>query len=317
TFFDNEGPREHDPSLRWTFHVLRGYQERAELAMGKAVELRKDLEPLPRAQLDGIATQVSRVYTGEAFAVRSDAVAELLRLERCLQNLAAGRGVLHGMSGVVATAMPHGDIMQPCLLRLPADDAPRPMVVFATGAPAYGVGARRPAAPQTREANWLMREVGDFGVEQGWHVVACDSPGGGRPYPAALLSTLQALPQVLPTGGRKPLLVCDREAAAVVSLQLANFAPHVSGVVLVGSCAVPGPVLDRIDGLPVRFVALDGYPASQGFTRLMAFVEARSQEDNEGLDLATLHRRSTPWPFGPSWSRPELEAFAVEVFGER
>ena len=81
TMFDGAGPRPTDPTLRWTFHVLRGYQERAELAMGEAVAVRKDLDPLPRALLDGCAAEVSRAYTGEAFAVRSDAVEDLTRLE--------------------------------------------------------------------------------------------------------------------------------------------------------------------------------------------------------------------------------------------
>ena len=49
TLFDGARPGPEAPTLRWPFYVLRGYQVRAELAMGKAVELRKELEPLPRA----------------------------------------------------------------------------------------------------------------------------------------------------------------------------------------------------------------------------------------------------------------------------
>jgi len=188
--------------------------------------------------------------------------------------------------------------------------------VFATGCPAYDVGARRPVAPAVREGNWLMRELGDFGVAEQWNVVAFDSPGGGRPYPAALLASLQSLAEVVPTEG-KPLLVCDREAAAVVAMQLSRFAPHICGVVLVGGGAMPAAVLDKLDGLPVRFVALDGYPGSNGIERLMTFVRARSKQQNAELDFGMLHERVTPWCFGPSWSRAELEAFAARLFSQR
>lgn len=317
TLFDGEGPKAEDPTLRWPFHVLRGYQERSELAMGKAVALRKDLEPLPRAQLDGFATKVSRAYTGEAFAVRSDAVRDLMMLERCLANFDAKRAPLHGMTGVLSTGLPYGKIMQPCQLRVAVDGKPHPTVVFATGCPAYDVGARRPASPPVREANWLLRELGDFGRSQNWNLAVFDSPGGGRPYPAALLSSLQALAEVLPAGGRKPLLVCDREAAAVVAMQLSKFAPHICGVVLVGSGAMPVQVVDGLDGLPVRFVSLEGYPAARSIDRLMAFVEARKPEQNEGLDLGWLHVRREPWLYGVARSQQELTSFAARLFSQR
>ena len=70
SFFDGAGPREHDPALRWPFHVLRGYQERAELAMGNAIALREALTPLSRALLDGIAVAKS---AGDASAGAPDA----------------------------------------------------------------------------------------------------------------------------------------------------------------------------------------------------------------------------------------------------
>lgn len=317
TLFDGQPPRKHDPSLRWTFHALRGYQSRAEKALAWAVTDREDYEPLARAQLDGLATNVSRAFTGEAFAVRSDAVRELELLETCLDNLANKRAPLAGLKGRIPTAMPAGDIAQPCMFRSPVDAKPHPMVVFATGAPAYDTGSRRPTSPGMREASWLWRELGDFGVEQQWHIVCCDSPGGGRPYGKALLATIQALPEVLATGGQKPLLVCDREAAAVVALQLAQFRPHISGVVFVGGGAIPARTVTQLEGLPVRMLSLAGYPGSRGVERMKLYVESLGKAGKPVPDIAMLHDRAEPWLFGVSRSRKELASFATQVFGER
>lgn len=322
TMFDGKPPREHDPVVRWTFHALRGYQARADKAMAVAVTDRADYQPLVRAQLDGLYTNVARAYTGEAFAVRSDAVRELELLETCLENLANKRAPLAGMNGRIPTAMPAGktaagSIVQPCMFRAPIDAKPHPMVVIATGAPAYDIGSRRPTAPGMRESNWLWRELGDFGVEQQWHVVCCDSPGGGRPYANALLSTIRALPQVLVTGGQKPLLVCDREAAGVVSLQLAQFLPHISGVVFVGGGAIPARTVEQLAGLPVRMLSLAGYPASRSIERMTFYVDSLRSAGKPVPDISRLHDRDEPWLFGVSRSRKELTTFATQVFGER
>lgn len=317
TLLDGEGPRATDPTLRWRFHVLRGYQRRAELAMAKAAEVRAELSVLPKALLDGFATRVARAYGGEAFAVESDAVQELLRLERCLENLAASRAPLLGIDGAVPTALPGGDLVQACVLR--ANDARtlRPTVAFASGAPSYGVGSRRPAAPRVRDARWLLRELGDFGRAEGWNLAVFDSPGGGRPYAASLLASLQALAGALPSSDLKPLLVCDREAAAVVGLQAAKFRPWISGLVLVGGGAMPAPVLERLHGLPVRFVSLSAYPASRSIERLLEYVEGGQAGRLEGLDFGMLHRRQSPWPYGPASSLGELRAFARELFADK
>src|SRR5690606_28120333 len=99
-----------------------------------------------------------------------------------------------------------------------------------------------------------------------------DSPGGGRPYAQALLAALKALPGVLPTGGAKPLLVCDREAASVVGMQLAHFQDHICGVVFVGSGAMPPNVIAKLGDLPVRYVDLAGYPASVAVARTLQYL---------------------------------------------
>lgn len=318
TLVDGEGPRPSDPVLRWTFHVLRGYQARAEAALSQARGLREQLDSVPRALLDGFALHVTRAYRGEAFAVASDAVLDLQRLERCLDNLQEQRPPLAGIDGAIPAAMPAGDIVQPCLLQPAAGTGDHALVVFATGAPAYGIDAVRPEQPQTRAAAWLAAELDGFGAEHGWHVAYLDSPGGGRPYAAALAATLAALPEVLPTGGRKPLLVCDREAAGVVGLHLGSLADAVAGVVLVGTAAVPTRVLDALDSVPVRLVELADYPASRTVPRLLQFLASRADGDAaQRPDIRLLHERQPAWPFGLAASRHELAAFARELFGRR
>ncbi|MFK7742502.1 MAG: hypothetical protein AB8H80_19470, partial [Planctomycetota bacterium] len=250
TLLDGEAPSATDPVVRWTFHVLHGYQARADAALALAQTLRDGLDPITRAIVDGCGSRVSRAYTGEAFAVASDAVADLERFEACLDNLSQERPVLAGMTGDIALALPVDDaVVQPCIVRRAAGEGPHPAVVFAAGAPCYDFGSRRPTSPQTREGDWLLAKLAavasagqpggeerggfDFGGGK-WHLVSCDSPGGGRKYAQTLLAALQALPKVLALGAGKPLLVCDREAAAVVALHLQRFRRHVAGVVLVG-----------------------------------------------------------------------------------
>lgn len=312
--FDGKGPREHDPQLRWPFYVSRGYQKRAELAMTNAIIARGKLVDQPRALLDGLAAQVSRAFSGEAFAVESTALRDLELLEKGLANVADEKPVLSGMSGNVATALPAGKIVQPCVLRLPKDADPHPMVVFVTGSPSYDIGSRRPTAPAMRESQWLMQELQGFGVTEGWHVAAIDSPGGGRPFGKALLASLQALPKILPTGGQKPLLVCDREAAAIVGMQIGTFQPHLSGIVMVGSGAMPVPAIKKLGRFPVRYVSLRGYPGSKSIERTIQYLEASGQD---AYDVAMLHERQEPWLYGVARSRKELRTFAVQVFGER
>lgn len=338
---DGEPPRKHDPVLRWSFFVQRGYQQRVETALNKALAAREDLGALPRALLDGLAAQVSRAYTGEAFSVRSAAVQELLVLERALQGLdrSADREgsehedsvvvakLLQKLSGQVTAALPvetelggrpdDQSALQPCVLRMPVDDKPHPLVVFATGAPSYDTGARRPTAPILRESTWLANEMKDFGQKDGWHVAFVDSPGGGRPFADAMLSALKALPQVLPTGGQKPLLVCDREAASVVAMRLNRFAPYIGGVVFVGGGAMPKPVVEGLGQLPVRLVKLANYPGTRAIDRLATFLTARVQRGQVAPDVRVLHERELPWLFGVSRSAAEIREFALDVFGQR
>ena len=109
------------PAMCFATSLLLLYRIARELGAAQ-----QDADPLARALISGFAEQVSRAYTGVAFAVRSDAVRELERLEMCLENVAKKRPPLTRMSGSVVTALPAGELVQPCVLRVPKDSQPHP-----------------------------------------------------------------------------------------------------------------------------------------------------------------------------------------------
>jgi hypothetical protein len=222
--------------------------------------------------------------------------------------------VLAGMTGPIATALPGGESgALPCLLRDEPDGAEaRPLVVFAAATPAYDAGAHRPTAPAARTPAWLVPELGGFAAGRKWRVAFLASPGGGRPYVESLRASLAALEQLLPTGGPKPLLVCDREAAGVVGLGIAKIAPLVCGLVFVGGGAMPEPALDALDGVPVRLVRLAGHPGTAAVDRLLAWLADHAAPGR--FDVRLLHERALPWLFGVALSLPEIEAFAAARF---
>lgn len=321
TLVDGSGPRPGDPVLRVPFHVLRGYQARSEAALGKVRALATQLSGLDRALLEGFGAEVSRAYLGEAFEVASDAVLDLQRLEAALENLRLGRHVLHGITGDVATALPGSGGSLACVLRLTKEHHPvartaaRPLVVFASGCPSYDSTATRPAAPASRGPRWLASELPTFGRGRDWDVVFLDSPGNGRSYAEDLRQALTALRGFYGTGERPLVLVCDREAASVVGLQLGALRPLLDGLALVGGGSLPGPVLDRLGGLPVRVGLLQGHPSSEGLRRALSYVETCQRENRWQGDFQSLGEVDVAWPFGLPAFAPAIADFTARIAG--
>lgn len=315
TLLDGEAPRPADAQLQWRFAVLRGYQARCEAALTAARDALPGLAGLPQALLDGLWREVGRAYTGEPFIVRSEAVRDLERLEAALANLAAGRPVLSGMQGDIPTRLPGagGDGMQ-CVLRLVAGDTPRPLVVFVSATPAYDLVAPRPTAPGTRQPGWTAHDLARFAAGRDWNVVCLESPGVGKDHFAALQGALAALRELLPPSPTRPVLVCDREAAAVLAPRADRLATQLAGLVLVGAGVPPPAVLARLGELPVRWVCLDGYPATASVDRLLAFLAERKRTGEFAGDVGLLTERRVAWPFGLPLLQAEIEAFAAARF---
>lgn len=268
TLLDGEGPRPGDPVLRHTFHVLRGYQERAEAALQGANPALARLQDPAFSLLKGIAMEVNRTYTGEAGAGPNDAVRDLELLEQALQNVAEERAVLHGMTGLVETALPApGDHVLGAALRLPADRAPRPLVVIAGGAPAYDERGRRPDDPRARSARWLHDQCASAWPADRFHLCVLDSPGAGFDYAAALERSLAALRQLLPVADDRVFVVLEREAAVALCFQPAILARAVRGISLVSGGALPREVLQAAGTLAIQAIPLHGHPGGEGLRR--------------------------------------------------
>jgi hypothetical protein len=325
TLVDGAQPRPQDPALRVPFFVLRGYQARSEAALGKVAALGPQLQPLPRALLEGLAAEVSRVYLGEAFDVASDAVVDLQRLETALENLREGHHVLRGLVGDVATALPGSGGSLACVLRLERDRQPadqgkepartRPLCVFASGCPSYDIAASRPASPTSRGPRWIASELAAFGRGRDWDVVFLDSPGNGRNYAEDLRQALTSLRALYGLGEAPLVLVCDREAASVVGMQVGSLQPLLDGLVLVGGGGMPGPALDRLGELPVRIATLQGHPSSEGLRRALAYVESCRQQDRWRGDFASFGDAAVAWPFGLPTFAPAIADFVASIAG--
>jgi len=313
---DGAGPRAQDPLCSWRFHVLRGYQARADAALRAASSALPSLGPAERAIVEGAAGQVARAFYGEPWAGQSEGAGDLARLERVLQNLDEQRPVAAGTPGDVPLALPtaEGPPFQ-AVLRAAVGDGPRPLVVVAAGSPAYDPGVRRPVAPESRDPAWLAVELAGFARDRDWHLLCLESPGVGRDWLRCLRETLAALPALLPGRVDQVLLVAEREAAAITALRLGELRERLAGVVLVGAGAMPGAMLEANGTLPVRYAAGRGVGETT-LPPVLAFVDARRQAGTWQGDVAWLTAERPAWCLALPLLAPAIEAFAGELFAK-
>lgn len=312
TLLGDQPPRPTDPVVRWTFHVLRGYQQRAEAALAAAAA-RAGGDGLDAAIVLGAAERVRAAYTGGAFAVQSDAARDLAALERALANVAAGKPTTDGLVGDVSLALPLAGGALPCVLRRSAGEGRRPLVVVAAGAPAYDPKVNRPAVPAVRDPRWTADELRDLGVADGWHVAFLASPGGGRDYAAALAAALPWLAAATDAAPGKVALVAEREAAAVAGLALARLRPHLGAAALFGVGALMAPAMVAGDGMPLAYAPVDGLDAAV-LQRTIDFAAARRAKGEPAPVAEWLPSAPMPWPFGLAVARAPLAAFLGRAF---
>lgn len=297
---DGKLPGPGEPVVRWAFAVQRGYQAHATAAMQRAREAVEGLRGAERGWLAGLSRQVARAFAGEPFEGGSQALAELARLDAALANVAAGRPVLTGLVGDVPTSLPAADGAAlgglGAVLRLPAEPPPpdRPIVVVIAGAPSYDQTGRRPGSPVSRGPVWTSRELPALGRAAGWPVAFVESPGGSNQYLADLRAGLAALRELWPGQARPVVLVAEQQAATVLALQLPSLPGPIRGLACIGGGAMPGPTLDRLTALSLRYVAVVGSPSTESVQRTLAYAQARVG-DGQAVDAEWLVAASQPF----------------------
>lgn len=312
---DGKGPREQDPVCSHVFHVLRGYQQRAESVQRRYREAAAGLDPLPSALLRGIVTEMNRAYAGEAFDGSSDAVADLERAERALDNLKAEEPVLASLKHVLPTALPTtGSDVLPAVLRWPDADQSttdrKPLILVLAAMPAFDTRGRRPVWPEVRSARWSYRKNGDFGLGTQYPFAWVQSPGGTIAYAKELPAAIAAAHELLPTDGTT-ILVAELEAAVAVC-----YAPAVlalaRGVVLVGAGALSQQQLQSYADVPMLGIPLSGHGSSSGleFTAGLA-DKLRAAGSSSGYQL--LPQRPRPWVGGAACARGEIAKFVRAI----
>jgi len=311
---DGKRPSSTDYVVEHAFHVLRGYQPRAEAVQSKILAVEAGLPMSDRALLRGLMLEVNRAYAGEAFDGASDAVADLERAERALANLAAEKPLLDGLETLLPAALPTGgDKVLPAVLHWPVrkeTDPKRPLVCVLAGAPALNTSGRRPSAPDARSARWLHRRVGDFGIGEEWPVVWIESQKPSLPYAKCLPTALEAVHERLPTDGTT-IFVAELEAAVALCF-VDPLLDSARGVVLCGAGAMSRQQLARHAKLPILGIPLTGNVSSQSlqFSALWA-KEMRESGAESGFRLAP--DRTRPWIAGLASARGEIAQFVRAV----
>jgi hypothetical protein len=310
---DGQGPRARDPVVEHGFFVLRGYQQRSEAAKAAAEAALPRLEAVEQALLRGMLGHVQRAYTGEAFDGASDAVGDLLRAERALQNLDEDKPLLAGLDTVLPAALPgEGADLIEAVLRWPATAASeperRPLLLFLAGAPAYDTRGRRPSAPAARSGRWLARRLGADLLPE-WPAAFVQSPTPHVPFGRGLPAAIAALHAVLPTDGRT-IVVAELDAALGLCYQPKLLA-LADAVALVGAGAMAQNALEALGSKPILGVSLSGHPSGAGLSLLAQFAE-RLQAQGKASGYRLAPERPRPWVAGAFAAQAEIEQFVRE-----
>ncbi len=314
TWIDGKSPRATDPVIEHTFHVLRGYQQRAESVQQKIAVAESALAPIDRALLRGMLLEVNRAYAGEAFDGKSDAVADLQRAERALDNLAKKQPLLDGLRTLLPAALPGGDdAIVSLVLRWPTPQegaTKRPLVCVLPGAPALDPRGRRPSAPSMRTGRWAHRRIFDLGLGDEWPMLWLQSQGSGIYYAKALPTVLAAAHELLPTDGTTVFLT---ELESSVAICFADTVlDSARALVMCGAGALSRQQLDRLNKLPILGVPLTGHPSSASLQFTAGSADRiRNEGGVSAFQIAS--ERPRPWVGGLASAMAEVRAFVQQV----
>jgi hypothetical protein len=312
-FLDGQGPRPGDLLVEARFHVLRGFQQRAENLARRRLEREseRELDPVTRAILWGTVAQVGRVYRSEPAAGRSDPRRELWQAERVVENLRRERNPLAGLEGRLDLALPAGpgdEVAFVTLLLPPADSEPRPLVLFLPGGPTFDHESDRPTSPRVTSPGWWADLLidRDFGRLGPWNWAVMESPGRVPSSSEALVAVVSALGELLDVPEGQLCLVGERQGAWVAGHSLSYRKPFKLSalVLLVAGGNLP---LEKLEERGLRAL---GIP-SLGHASSPALENLAKRDDSGRLHM--LDPTSRPWPVVLGISLGEIEKFLEKL----
>src|SRR5690606_33041316 len=83
-------------------------------------------------------------------------------------------------------------------------------------------------------------------------------------------------------------------AAAIVGIQFERLRAQLAGVVMVGGGAMPGPTIDALGDVAVRYVPLHGMVSNKAQERTLHYAEHVRQNGGKA-DCAWLTEEELPW----------------------
>lgn len=309
TLIEGVSPRPADPRSSTCFHVQRDLAERVNrLAEGyKALESSEKSGPHQVAMLVGMLARIQRVIEGEPSSGKSLGGKDLDDALRLLENIEKGLPPLAGLRGWVTIGVVVGED-EPAMvrLRLPvAGEAPRPLVLFVPGSPAYSPTWWRPTSPRSVAPGWLADELDIVGFDSDarWHLAVMESPGRYQGNARVVRGVIDGLRKMLPVG--EVVLVGEREGALAAVQTVVETTDLAVGVVLIAGGSLGPADADTLAG-QVRMLCIPatGYPGNHNLRRLADLLE-------KGVEM--LDAGGRPWPMALGISAREIEGFVTEL----
>jgi hypothetical protein len=307
-----DGPRPHDPALRASFHVLRGYPERVQRLLQRLPELEQSASAFEVLLLKGALAPVQRCFAGEPPIGASRAPHDLARAEAIADRLACGEPALAGAEGWVPIALPCGPdevalVRVRCTRERPADAPRRPLVLFVPGSAVLQSSWSRPTSVPAVDPGWLAEALRafDFDAEQRFELAVMESPGRLRSATSAVGAVAREATRLLHGDGRV-FLVGEREGAALVASAVSRDPAVAAGLVLVAGGALDPEGAQRLAQVPLLAVPALGHLGNVNLERAAELMR------EAGAPVQTLAPELCPWSIGIAAVLPEIEAFLVE-----
>jgi len=309
---EETGPsRDADPIATARFEVIPGYPKRVDALRERVDALPEQLSGGDWLTVQAALARVMRAYTGEPRDGRASASEDLAEAEAVVDNVAAGRPALAGLTGwkTLGVACDDGEAAL-LTVRLPEGDPGdgRGLVVFVPGAPAWDESWSRPTSPAATSPQWLRDVLDDHGFdpEHQWLVAVMESPGRVAAPERALISVVTSLRDRFGING-VTALVGERDGASAVTRALALDPALSSGFALVAGGALSATTAGLLSGARAFVAPCRYHPANVNLARAAELL----REAGATVDLASSGDR--PWQLAVPLLLPQLEPWLAEL----